>query len=612
MNLSRIKDPTIAIPLAIGGSVLLMKLHIFRYLKRSVLPVGLAAIIYRALYATHSQTLLEILVSYIRQIQNPNIFHLSHDIIGSLILLTVINGLHAATSVNYATLKKSILDFAYQIAKLSPQVQSKLTEEREKFEATLDHDMKKKSRSFGQSLSRLPGKGIAPEAILELLSSAISLENKNWMGGKVSGSVYHGGQAHQALLNQAFSMYSLANPLHPDIWPSGMKFESEIIAMTASLMTSRPLDQTELCGNTSSGGTESIILAAKAHRDYYRSKHGITQPEIVACVSAHAAIEKACELLSIKLIQVPMDPQTFKCDVRAVEWAISPNTVMIYSSAPQFPQGVIDPISQLSAIAVRYGVGLHVDCCLGGFVLPFARKLGYDIPGMPSLPPSLPPSLLTCPSDFDFDLPGVTSMSVDTHKYGCCLKGASVVLYRTKELRHAQYFCYSDWTGGIYTTPTIAGSRSTGLIAQAWASLVSIGEEGFLENTRNIIETTRSIGRAVALIPELEVIGGVEAMIVCFRSALTEVNIYNVGDYLAKKGWSLNTLQHPSSIHLCVTLQHVGAEERFIQDLKDAVKQAKSTDGMVGNAAIYGLASSLPAGPVDEMLRLFNDVVTKI
>jgi sphinganine-1-phosphate aldolase len=203
-------------------------------------------------------------------------------------------------------------------------------------------------------------------------------------------------------------------------------------------------------------------------------------------------------------------------------------------------------------------------------------------------------------------------MSVDTHKYGCCLKGASVVLYRTKELRHAQYFCYSDWTGGIYTTPTIAGSRSTGLIAQAWASLVSIGEEGFLENTRNIIETTRSIGRAVALIPELEVIGGVEAMIVCFRSALGGVNIYNVGDYLAKKGWSLNTLQHPSSIHLCVTLQHVGAEERFIQDLKDAVKQAKSTDGMVGNAAIYGLASSLPAGPVDEMLRLFNDVVTKI
>lgn len=203
-------------------------------------------------------------------------------------------------------------------------------------------------------------------------------------------------------------------------------------------------------------------------------------------------------------------------------------------------------------------------------------------------------------------------MSVDTHKYGCCLKGASVVLYRTKELRHAQYFCYANWTGGIYATPTIAGSRSTGLIAQAWASLVAIGEEGFLENTRNIIETTRAIGRAVAKIPELEVIGNVEAMIVCFRSATSEVNIYNVGDYLSKKGWMLNTLQHPSSIHLCCTLQHVGAEDRFIKDLTDAVAKAKEADGMVGNAAIYGMASSLPAGPVDEMLRLFNDVVYKV
>jgi hypothetical protein len=399
MDIDRIKDPKIAIPLAIGGSVLLMKLHIFRYLKRAVLPVSVAAIVYRALSASNSRTILELLVSYIREIQNTKASRLSEDILGSLILLTVINGLHAATAVNFATLKKSILDFGFQIAKLFPQVQSKLNEEKAKFEATLDQEMKKKSRSFGESLSRLPGKGLAPEAILELLSSAIAIENKNWVGGKVSGSVYHGGQDHQDLLNKAFSLYSLANPLHPDIWPSGMKFESEIIAMTASLMTARPLDQTELCGNTSSGGTESIILAAKAHRDFYRSKHGITQPEIIACVSAHAAIEKACELLSIKLVQVPMDPLTFKCDVRAVEWAITPNTIMIYSSAPQFPQGVIDPISELSAIAVRYRVGLHVDCCLGGFVLPFARKLGYNIPGALSLLPSppfspLPPSYL--------------------------------------------------------------------------------------------------------------------------------------------------------------------------------------------------------------------------
>jgi sphinganine-1-phosphate aldolase len=381
MDCEKLKDPKIAIPLAIAGSVLAMKLHIFRYLKRYVIPCGIGALVYRTVYATNSKTLLEILMTCIQDIQCRKLQHLSQDILGSLILLTLVQGVNCVTSMSYASLKKSILDVGYEIAKLFPQVRQKLDEEKVKFEATLENEIKKKSREVGDTIARLPQKGISPQSILDLMSKAVLLENKNWEGGRVSGSVYHGGREHQELLNKAFSLYSLANPLHPDIWPSGMKFESEIIAMTASLMTSKPLEQTELCGSTSSGGTESIILAAKSHRDYYRLKSGITKPEIVACVSAHAAIEKACELLSIKLIQVPMDPKTFKCDVRAVEWAITPNTVMIYSSAPQFPQGVIDPISALSELAVRYDTGLHVDCCLGGFVLPFARKLGYDIPG---------------------------------------------------------------------------------------------------------------------------------------------------------------------------------------------------------------------------------------
>jgi sphinganine-1-phosphate aldolase len=396
MESDKLRDPKIAIPLAIAGSVLVMKLHVFRYLKRYVIPCGVGALIYRAVYATNSKPLLEVLMTCIQDLQSKRLQHLSQDILGSLILLTVVQGLHCVTTMSYASLKKTILDFGYEIAKLFPQVRQKLDEEKVKFEDTLDNQIKKKSREVGETVARLPQKGISPQAILDLMSKAVLLENKNWEGGRVSGSVYHGGHEHQALLNKAFSLYSLANPLHPDIWPSGMKFESEIIAMTASLMTSKPLEQTELCGSTSSGGTESIILAAKTHRDYYRWKHGITKPEIVACVSAHAAIDKACELLSIKLIQVPMDPKTFKCDVRAVEWAITPNTIMIYSSAPQFPQGVIDPISALSDLAVRYGTGLHVDCCLGGFVLPFAKKLGYDIPG--TLRVSISPLLThSCP-----------------------------------------------------------------------------------------------------------------------------------------------------------------------------------------------------------------------
>lgn len=490
------------------------------------------------------------------------------------------------------------MQYGYNLVKFLPAVRDKLKEEKLKLESDMEKSMKVKSRKIGgKQYTSLPAQGMPGDDIIALMEGITKEENVMWQEGRVSGAVYHGGRAHQELLNKAFNLYSLANPLHPDIWPSGMKFESELLSMTASLMTSQPVQQSGVCGSTTSGGTESIILAAKAHRDYFREKHGITKPEIVACVSAHAAIEKACSMLCIKLVQVPMDPVTFKCDVRAMEWAIGPNTIMLYSSAPQFPQGVIDPISDISKLAVRYGVGLHVDCCLGGFILPFARRLGYDIP------------------DFDFDLPGVTSMSVDTHKYGFTLKGTSIVLYRNKELRHSQYFCFADWTGGMYTTPTIAGSRSTGLIAQAWASLVTLGEEGFMRNARDIIETARNIGKGVKNIPELEVIGNVEAMIVCFRSASSEINIYSVGDKMTKRGWSLNSLQSPAAIHLCCTLQHVGREEVFLGDLRECVEACKTIGGgsaAEGNAAIYGMAATLPPGPLDEMLKVYNDVVYKV
>lgn len=179
-------------------------------------------------------------------------------------------------------------------------------------------------------------------------------------------------------MNKAFNMYSVSNPLHIDVWPSQLKFEAEIVAMTSSLVKG---GVDTVCGCTTSGGTESIILAIKTHRDYYRQVHGITKPEMVACVSAHAAVNKACEMLCIKLVQIPMDPVTYAVDLRKCRAAIGPNTIMLYSSAPGFPQGVIDPIYQMGQLAVEFDIGLHVDCCLGGFFLPFAKRLGYSIPG---------------------------------------------------------------------------------------------------------------------------------------------------------------------------------------------------------------------------------------
>jgi sphinganine-1-phosphate aldolase len=205
-------------------------------------------------------------------------------------------------------------------------------------------------------------------------------------------------------------------------------------------------------------------------------------------------------------------------------------------------------------------------------------------------------------------------MSLDTHKYGYALKGTSVVLYRHRELRHAQYFCYADWTGGMYTTPTISGSRSGGLIAQTWASMMTIGMEGYKKYTKDIMETARLIADGIKKIDGVKLMGEVDAMVVAFSTtAESGLNIYSIGDRMHHKGWSLNSLQHPPCVHICVTVAHVGHHEEFVQDLEVSVLDVKKNPGeKTGNAAIYGMTSALPPGPVNELLKVYNDVVLKV
>ncbi|KAG5181431.1 pyridoxal phosphate-dependent transferase [Tribonema minus] len=436
------------------------------------------------------------------------------------------------------------------------------------------------------------------------MSAAAAKEDGKWENGRVSGAVYHGGRQHMQLLDQAYSLFSLSNPLHTDIWPSVTQYEAEgeLISMTARLLDG---GDANVCGSLSSGGTESIILATKSHLQYYR-QHGITAPEVVACVSAHAAIEKACALMGIKLIKVPMDPKTYKVSVRAIRRSLSVNTIMIYASAPSFPQGIIDPIAQLSDLALRHGCGLHVDCCLGGFFLPFARRAAA---AGAAWAPAIEP--------FDFGVPGVTSMSCDTHKYGYASKGTSVVLYRSKELRAQQYFCYPDWTGGLYVTPTLAGSRPGGLVAACWASMVSLGEEGYSQGVEAIVEARHKVAKGVADTPDLFVLGDPQAMIVCFGSKT--LNIYRVGDAMTAKGWSLNALQNPACLHLCLTLRTANNTQQFLQDLNESAEIARKEQLAAaasgakdeGTAAMYGMAGSLPSGPLRAIMTTYADVVYK-
>jgi sphinganine-1-phosphate aldolase len=207
-------------------------------------------------------------------------------------------------------------------------------------------------------------------------------------------------------------------------------------------------------------------------------------------------------------------------------------------------------------------------------------------------------------------------MSVDTHKFGYSLKGISVVLYRTPDLRRAQYFCCPKFPGGLYSTPAIAGSRSSGLIVQCWASMIHLGESGYLRHTSDILQAVSTIHQGIVTsIPELEIMGRSEAMIVCFRSSSEEtIKTYAVGYKMVQKGWGLNLLQYPIGIHLCCTVQTVGHEEDFLSDLKEVIKEIRvNGEGHIGGtAAVYGSAAVFPAGPVEEVMKGYQDAIYRV
>jgi glutamate/tyrosine decarboxylase-like PLP-dependent enzyme len=233
-----------------------------------------------------------------------------------------------------------------------------------------------------------------------------------------------------------------------------------------------------------------------------------------------------------------------------------------------------------------------VDACLGGFVLPWADKLGYEIP------------------PFDFRLPGVTSMSADTHKYGYAAKGTSVALYRGRELRRFQYYTITEWPGGLYFSPTIAGSRPGGLSAACWAAMVALGEDGYVEATRRILETAVFIKKAIRGIPDLHILGD-PLWVIAFTS--DTVGIYQVMEQMGHRGWSLNGLHKPSAVHLAITLRHTqpGVAERFVRDLEEAVAYVKAhPDEMGSTAPVYGMAATIPMrGMVGELLERYIDAL---
>jgi len=440
---------------------------------------------------------------------------------------------------------------------------------------------------------RIPRSGVDRDEILRNVAALADAERDEWREGYASGAVYHGDARHIEFLNAVYALQSQSNPLHLDLWPSGMKFEAEVVAMTASMLGAgvAAQDGDEIVGTVTSGGTESIIMAMKAYRD----RAGIDRPQMVLPASAHVAFDKAAAYFGYDQVRVPVGAD-YRADVAAMAAAMTKRTVVLVGSAPGFPHGVVDPIPELSELARRRGVGFHTDACLGGFVLPWAERLGYDVP------------------PFDFRLPGVTSMSADTHKYGYAAKGTSVVLYRGRELRRHQFHVATEWPGGLYYSPTLAGSRPGGLVAAAWAALVSMGEDGYLQATRAILETGATIRRGIEAIDGLHVLGD-PLWVIAFGS--DELDIYEVMARMAERGWSLNGLHHPPAVHLAVTLRHTlpGVAERFLADLAAAVEDARAAGGVAatGAAPMYGMAATFPArAAVRELILRYIDRIYEV
>jgi sphinganine-1-phosphate aldolase len=443
----------------------------------------------------------------------------------------------------------------------------------------------------------LPDEGRSREDILAELRSLAASEDEAWETGKCSGSMYCGDHGHYGFMNEVFGLFGHMNILQRDMCPSATRFEGEVIAMALDLMHGEAAAERghDIAGMVTSGGSSSIMHALLAYRDHARSERGITNPNIVKPETSHPAFDKGCHLFGIEARNVPVDPDTTVVRPEAVAGQIDENTVAIVGSACNYGYGTIDPIPALSDLAVERGVGLHVDGCLGGFILPFGQELGYD---------QIP--------TFDFRLPGVTTISADTHKYGYGLKGTSTLLFRDKAVRNSQYFFRTDWTGGKYCSPGMDGSRSGGLLAATWASMVSLGRSGYLAYAKQIFETSFAMQEAVRSHPELRILGDATFL---FAFTSDEFDIYHVNDFMRLRGWRFNGQQYPNAIHMAVTRPQTqpGVVEAFAADLDEAVAYAiDHRDETPKSAAVYGGVTGGMTDEADEFIRsVMGDMMDK-
>lgn len=374
-----------------------------------------------------------------------------------------------------------------------------------------------------------------------------------WRDGRTAVYVFNAGEDVARVQKEAYALYMSENGLGPAAFPSLKQMEDEVVGMGLGLLHGGD----DSVGNITSGGTDSITMAVKAARDYARVHRPPTgQPNIVAPFSAHPAFDKASQMMSLELRRVPLRDDLL-ADANAMREQVDENTLMVVGSAPSFPYGLIDPIAELGAMAEEAGVWLHVDACVGGYIAPFVRMNGGDVP------------------PFDFEVPGVCSMSADLHKYGFCAKGASTVLFRSEELRQHMIFDCDGWPGGRMVTPTLAGTRPGGAISAAWAVMNFLGVAGYRAKHKQVTDAREAIERGIAPLG-FEVLGRPQLGIVAFRHP--ELEAFALYHQMFQRGWFTAITTEPKALHLMLSPFHVGVTDAYLSDLAESCKAVAGGD----------------------------------
>ena len=433
----------------------------------------------------------------------------------------------------------------------------------------------------------LPERGRASEDVLQQLRGFGAMD-PDYKHARLWSLVYWLDEPYADFLGQAYQAYASANGLNPGAFKSLKQFENQIIAATAELLHGTP----EVCGVVTSGGTESCLLAVKTYRDLARATRGVRKPEMIVPATAHVAWFKASEYFGVKLRRLPLDAQ-LHADVSKLEAMINRRTVMILGSAPEYPHGSIDPIEAMGAIAQKHHIPLHVDACVGGFILPFMAMNGVALP------------------TWDYRVPGVTSISADLHKYGFAAKGASTITYRNLGLLEHQMFVCEDWPGGVFASPALLGTRPGGAYAAAWAAMQHFGVDGYRALAARTHEAFMRMRSGIEATPGLRVLGEPTGPLLAYGSADADLNIFAVGDQMDAKGWLVNRLQFPDGLHAMITAQHLPVVDDYLRDLREAVAtvRADPTLAQKGRAATYGMMAHLPLRGVvrSKVLSMFAD-----